>query len=166
MSFMRPEARATLGRWSEALVGGAIALLGVFWALTGLGFFRGLGVVLIIAGGALAYSGVQRARFRTNRGGLGVVEVDERQITYLAPVGGGVISLDSLTNVTIARDTLGRAVWRFSSVDERLSVPTNAEGAKSLFDALTSLPGAGIETAIRALNAPPETPVTIWSKRK
>ena len=33
-----------------------------------------------------------------------------------------------------------------------------------MFDVLTALPGARIETAIRALNQPPETPVTIWRK--
>lgn len=162
MSFIRPEAARGLARWREAMVGAAIAALGLFWALTSLGVIRWFGVILALAGAALIWSGVQRARFRTGEGGLGVVEVDERQITYLAPVGGGMASLDALTQVSIVASRAGGAYWRFDMGGERLSVPSAAEGANALFDVLTALPGARMETAIRALNQPPETPVTIW----
>lgn len=164
MSFLRPEVTRGLARWREALIGAAIAALGFYWAIWSLGILRWIGVVLVVAGGMLIWSGVQRARFRTGSGGLGVVEVDERQITYLAPVGGGIASLDALTQVSIVASRAGGAYWRFDMGTERLSVPSTAEGARALFDVLTALPGARIETAIRALNEPPQTPVTIWRK--
>lgn len=164
MSFVRPEAAAGLARWREALIGGAVTALGLYWAIASLGVIRWIGVVVALAGAALLWSGVQRARFRTGQGGLGVIEVDERQITYLAPMGGGMASLDSLTQVSIIASRAGGAFWRLDTGGERLSVPAAAEGARALFDVLTALPGARIETAIRALNDPPETPVTIWRK--
>ena len=33
MSFIRPEAAAGLNRWREALYGGAVLLVGLFWLL-------------------------------------------------------------------------------------------------------------------------------------
>jgi hypothetical protein len=164
MSFIRPEVARGFARWREALIGVAVAGLGLYWAFWSLGILRWVGVALILAGLALTWSGVQRARFRTGRGGLGVVEVDERQITYLAPVGGGIASLDALTRVSVVASRAGEAYWRFDMAGERLSIPAAAEGARAIFDVLTALPGAKVETAIRALGAPPENPVTIWRK--
>lgn len=164
MSFLRPEATTALIRWREALIGFAIIVFGLNWAFFSIGLWVWLGTALALVGAAILWSGIQRARFTPGSGGLGVVEVDERQVTYLAPVGGGMASLETLLRVEIAKDTLGHAVWRFTTPDERLSIPAAAEGAQSLFDALTALPKAEIETAIRALKSPPDTPVTIWSK--
>lgn len=163
MSFLRPEAARTLKRWREALIGGAVMLWGLNWAVFSLGLWVWFGVALALIGAAIAWSGIQRARFVPGSGGLGVVYVDERQISYLAPVGGGVASINALTRVTIARDSLKNPMWRFDSPGERLSIPAAAEKARDLFDVLTALPGAHIEAAIRALQEPPETPVTIWS---
>lgn len=110
MSFIRPEARENLMRWREALAGAAVVALGLWWAVGSLGMIRWAGVVLVLLGAALTWSGVQRARFRGGCGGLGVVHVDERQITYLAPVGGGFASLDALVQVDIAPDLAGLPV--------------------------------------------------------
>ncbi|MAM62124.1 MAG: hypothetical protein CMH11_11585 [Maritimibacter sp.] len=164
MSFIRPEAARGLARWREAMIGAAVVALGLYWAIESLGIIRWVGAALILAGLALTWSGIQRARFRTGRGGLGVVEVDERQITYLAPVGGGIASLEALTHVSVVASRAGGAYWRFDMAGERLSIPASAEGARAIFDVLTALPGAKVEPAIRALNAPPDTPVTIWRK--
>ncbi|MBV7377359.1 hypothetical protein [Maritimibacter dapengensis] len=164
MSFVRPEVMQGLARWREALIGAVVLIWGVWWIFTGVGAFVWIGFVLAAIGASLAWSGVQRARFRTGSGGIGVVEVDERQVTYLSPVGGGMVSLETLLRVEIARDRLNRAVWRFTGPEESLSIPSAAEGSRALFDVLTALDGARIETAIRALATPPETPVTIWAK--
>ncbi|MEC7764146.1 MAG: hypothetical protein VX874_19750 [Pseudomonadota bacterium] len=164
MSFLRPEALNGLARWREALIGGAVLLAGLRWAIFGVALMTWVGVVLTLVGALLVWSGVQRARFRTGSGGLGVVEVDERQIAYLAPVGGGIASLDALTQVSVVASRAGGAYWRFDMGTERLSVPSTAEGARALFDVLTALPGAKMEVAIRALNTPPETPVVVWRK--
>lgn len=162
MSFIRPEARENLMRWREALAGGAVVALGLWWALGSLGLIRWAGVVLVLLGAALTWSGVQRARFRGGRGGLGVVHVDERQITYLAPVGGGFASLDALVQVDIAPDLAGLPVWRFTSPGEVLVIPVNAEGTEALFEALSALPGVDMQAAIRASGGIPGAPVTVW----
>ncbi|PIE08183.1 MAG: hypothetical protein CSA74_03100 [Rhodobacterales bacterium] len=155
MSFIRPEAAREVKRWRGALVSGAVLALGLWWGLTSLGLVKWTGWALAAGGGAMLWASVQRARFRASGGGLGVVELDERQIIYLAPVGGGMLSLDGLREVAILPDMSGLPVWRFTGAGERLSVPASAAGAEALFDALTALPGADIEAAIRASRARP-----------
>lgn len=164
MSFIRPEVRQGLHRWREVIAAGAVLALGLWWALTGLGLIRWIGWTVVIGGAALLWTGLQRARFLGGHGGLGVVEVDERQIAYLAPVGGGIASLDLLTEVSIGPDRAGLPVWRFRSGPETLAIPTSAEGTAQLFDALTALPGVDIEAAIRASRSRPAHSVVIWSK--
>lgn len=162
MSFIRPEARAAVARWREAIAGAVVLALGLWWALTSLGLIRWAGVALVLIGAALAWAGAQRARFRGGHGGLGVVHVDERQVTYLAPVGGGFASLDALVQVEVARDLAGLPVWRFSSPGEVLTIPLNAEGTDALFEALSALPGVDMQAAIRATSGRPDGPVVIW----
>ena len=68
MSFIRPQARQTLMRWREAIVG--IAFDGVGLA-TVLGPTRAhliFGVLMMSLGSILMYIGIQRARFRTQGG--------------------------------------------------------------------------------------------------
>lgn len=164
MSFIRPEVRAGLRRWREVIVAAAVIALGLWWALTGFGLIRWIGWALVLGGAALLWAGLQRARFHGGHGGLGVVEVDERQIAYLAPVGGGIASLDLLTEVSLGPDRSGLPVWRFRSGPEILTIPASAEGTSKLFDALTALPGVDIEAAIRASRNRPEHSVVIWAK--
>lgn len=164
MSFLRPEAVAQIARWRGVLGAGAVLALGLWWGLTSLGLIKWIGWVLVLGGGALLWAAAQRARFHGGHGGLGVVYVDERQVAYYAPVGGGVVSLDTLAEVMIVPDRAGQPVWRFSGGGERLSVPASAEGTEALFDALTALPGVDIEAAIRASRGRPDKPVTIWKR--
>lgn len=163
MSFLRPQAVAELQRWREALAGGAVAALGLYWS-TGLGLVRWTGIALLILGGILLWSGIQRARFRAGHGGLGVCQVDERQIAYLSPLGGGFVSIDALTHVEIGPDKAGLPVWRFHEPDSLLTIPASAEGTGDLFDALTALPGVDMQAAIRASGGKPDKPVVIWRK--
>jgi hypothetical protein len=164
MSFIRPEIREGLIRWRGVIAAGAVLALGLWWALTAFGLIRWIGWALVIGGAALLWTGFQRARFHGGHGGLGVVEVDERQIAYFAPVGGGIASLDLLTEVSLGPDRAGLPVWRFRSGSETLTIPASAEGTSLLFDALTALPGVDIEAAIRASRSRPEHSVVIWRK--
>lgn len=164
MTFFRPEALAGLRRWQGTLVAGAVTLLGLWWGLTSLGLVRWAGWALVVGGAAATWAAAQRARFHGGTGGLGAVEVDERQIAYLAPYGGGILSLDSLTEVALAPDRAGLPVWLLRAYDEILVVPASAAGTEALFDALTALPGADMEAAIRASRGRPDTKVVIWSK--
>ncbi len=164
MSFIRPQAAVELKRWRGAMVAAVVLALGLWWGLTSLGLIKWVGWALAAAAGAMLWASVQRARFHGGSGGLGVVEVDERQIVYLAPVGGGFLSLDGLYEVAIVPDRAGMPVWRFTGAGERLSVPASAAGTEALFDALTALPGADMEAAIRASRGRPDVKVVIWSK--
>ena len=164
MSFLRPEAVAAIRRWQGTIAAGAVMALGLWWGLTSLGLIKWSGWALALGGAAMTWAAVQRARFHGGTGGLGVVEVDERQVIYLAPVGGGFISLDALTEVAIAPDRAGLPVWRLRAGMELLTIPTSATGTEALFDALTALPGADAVAAIRASRGRPDAKVVIWSR--
>ncbi|HHB81155.1 MAG TPA: hypothetical protein ENK83_05340, partial [Aliiroseovarius sp.] len=132
MSFMRKEALARIGQWREAAIGAGLAVLGLYWFATIPGILRWGALALAGIGAAFAWAGTQRARFHRGHGGLGVVQLDERQITYLAPVGGGFASLDALLRVEIAPDRAGFPVWRLISPGELLVIPANAAGSEKL----------------------------------
>ena len=73
MSFIRPEAAAGMNRWREALYGGAILALGLFWIFgsRGLLYFLGFPVTIIslVANGAVfALKLAVRALSRLMRG--------------------------------------------------------------------------------------------------
>ncbi|WP_372885396.1 hypothetical protein [Shimia sp.] len=163
MSFIRPEARAALWRWREVLLGAAVVLLGLYWA-SGFGLLRWLGVAVVVAGLALLMAGVQRGRFRVGQGGLGLVQVDERQITYFAPKGGGVVALEDLFCVLLDGSATP-AVWVLHHPGRaELRIPVTAEGADALFDAFAVLPGLRTEHMLAQLRQKPHHPVVIWSK--
>lgn len=165
MSFVRSDAARAFKRWRGAVASAAVLGIGLWWSVTSLGLIRWTGWALTPVGAALFWASVQRARFRGGHGGVGVVEVDERQITYLAPVGGGILSLNGLTEVAIGPDRAGLPVWRFRAGAELLTVPASAVGTEAIFDALTALPGADMEAAIRASKGRPGAPVVIWARR-
>ena len=164
MSFLRRDALLRLARWREAALGAALAALGLHWFATIPGLLRWGALLLTGLGAVLTLTGIQRARFHRGSGGLGLVQIDEGQIIYLAPVGGGFAALDALSRVEIAPDRAGLPVWRFTSPEGTLTIPTNAEGSERLFDALAALPGANLEAAIRASRSRPTAPVRIWAR--
>ena len=164
MSFIRPEAKAALWRWREVLSGVAIVLLGVSWA-TGPGGLLGMvGILLVAAGTALVVIGIQRARFRGNMGGLGVVQVDEGQITYFGPMTGGAAAVADLRSLALD-PTAKPAHWVLERAGEPpLSIPVNAEGADALFDAFATLPGLRVQKMLSELNGGSVHPVVIWER--
>lgn len=164
MSFVRTEALTALTRYREALIGAAIVLFGLWWAWGSLGLITWMGLALAGLGAVILWSGLRRARIRSAHGGVGVVQIDERQVTYLAPVGGGFASLDDVMRIEIGRDLADLPVWRFHQQGSVLTIPARAEGAEAIFDALTALSGANIDAAIRAVNTPPADTVVIWSR--
>lgn len=169
MSFLRPEALATLKRWREALIGLGIVLLAVWWGLGAHGFVRGAAIVIGAVGLALLWNGIRRARFQPGTGGTGVVEVDERQITYFGPEGGGAISIDALIQVRIFTTADGPfdddVFWVLDDESgQHLRIPSSAEGADGLFDALAALPGANYEVVIEAMRSTELAQFDIWKK--
>lgn len=161
MSFMRPEAAETLWRWREVLAGGACFALGGWLAVTSYGALFLIGCGAVIAGAALIAAGVQRGRFRQGGGGLGIVDVDERQITYFGPFGGGSMAIEELVEVSL--DGSGNWLLR-DSRDQSLLIPVKAEGADTLFDAFTVLPGLSGARLIEAMRATPSGYRMVWAK--
>ncbi len=161
MSFIRPEARDAIWRWREVLVGALCEGAGLWLVATsyGVGFYAGLALALF--GGALLAAGIQRARFRTGSGGSGVVDIDERQITYFGPFGGGAVALEDLVEIGVdpSRSWLMRDVF-----GRELMIPMDAEGADILFDAFAAIPSLGSGRVVEAARSTPRQYTVIWSK--
>ncbi|WP_300059857.1 hypothetical protein [uncultured Roseobacter sp.] len=164
MTFLRPEAKAQLMRWREVLAGGAMMLLGLWW-LIGPGRLLVLpAMALLLAGAALCWVGVQRARFRSAGQGPGAVSVDEGQITYFGPLTGGSVALREMTELTLDK-TLYPAHWRLTQPGQpELLIPVNAEGAEALFDAFATLAGLRTERMLHALQGPDTHAIVIWQR--
>ncbi|AXI45289.1 hypothetical protein C1J03_04100 [Sulfitobacter sp. SK012] len=165
MSFFRPEANAALWRWREVIVGGAVALWGLWW-IAGPGQLLAIpGWAFVIGGSALIWLGVQRARFRGDGGGVGAVQVDEGQISYFGPLTGGVVALRELERLSL--DTTAKpAHWRLDQPGSApLLIPVNAAGSEALFDAFATLPGLKTERMLSELRSPRPQPVVIWERR-
>ncbi|MEO0918337.1 MAG: hypothetical protein AAFY31_15355 [Pseudomonadota bacterium] len=169
MSFIRPEALAFLKRWREAMIA-AVILLGSLQAASATsGVMNAFSWVTALIGAALFIEGVRRARLPRDTGGIGVVEVDERQITYLGPHGGGSISINEIARVLVRTTAKGPMQsdfhWEFSDLDgQSLSIPGDAENASALFDALTVLPGADYEAVIRASGSTDVKDFLVWER--
>lgn len=163
MNFVRPEAQALLARWREAIVGALITLLGLYWT-SGTGILQWVGVVVAIGGAILTFTGLQRARFRTGAGGVGVVSVDESEISYFGPFNGGTMSVRELSMLSL--DPRSKPpVWVLSQPGQQdLYIPVNAEGTDQLFDAFAALPGIRTDHLLAALNKGADDVVVIWAK--
>ncbi|WP_343502765.1 hypothetical protein [Alloyangia pacifica] len=164
MSFLRPEAEATLMRWREVLVGAGAVALGLYWALFTGGLLALLGWAVALAGAALTFAGVQRARFRTGTGGPGMVQVVEGRISYFGPLTGGFADLSSLTALSL--DPSARPPhWLLRSEDgTMLAIPLTAEGSEQLFDIFAQLPGLQTERMLSKMQAGGSAPVLIWQR--
>lgn len=164
--MIRPEAAAALLRWREAMIGGALALLGLRWGLGAFGVLSWLGWALLLAGAALVWIGIQRALFPAGGGGPGVVTVDEGRIEWMGPFTGGAVALSELEMLELDQSTRP-PVWRlFVLGHPPLEVPLNAEGAEALFDAFATLPGLSTQKMLAQLRAGDRPSVVVWSKQR
>lgn len=150
--MIRPELRALLARWSEALVAAAIVLAGLWLALRGGWFFAALGGLVMLIGAALLIGAWRRMPFRRLIGGPGVVEVVEGAIRYYgAEALGGEIALRDLSEIRLLR-LRGEGHWRLRSQHgEALLIPVDAAGAEALAHAFTMLPGLDMGAVSAAL---------------
>lgn len=162
--MIRPEAQAQLMRWREALVGGLSVLVGLWW-LAGPGQLLTIpAVAMILAGAALIWIGVQRARFRSGGKGPGTVTVDEGQITYYGPLTGGAVAMRELGRITYDPN-LHPAHWRLKEPGHaELLIPVNADAAETLFDAFATLPNFKMTKALAAIKTPGAHPIVIWQR--
>ncbi|MCW1949973.1 MAG: hypothetical protein KIH44_001205, partial [Octadecabacter sp.] len=98
-------------------------------------------------------------RFRPNSDGAGVVTLDERRVTYLGPLDGGVADLDLMVQLDITPAPAWRIINRGG---EHLDIPTDALGVEALFDVFATLPGMKTEYMLSLLNTPRTARMTIW----
>ena len=162
--FIRPDVRKMFARNRELIGGLVLSLLGIVLAATNYGFWQTFGFVVAVAGAILLFTGIQRARFRNDAGGAGVVQVDEWLITYFGPLEGGSVSIERLTEIDL--DPSGKPLhWVLTEPGQNpLHIPVNAEGANGLFDAFAALPGLDIEKMLAQLNGKPKARVTVWRR--
>lgn len=164
MNFIRPDAAAGLTRWREALYGGAVLLLGLFWIFGSQGLLYLLGFPVALIGLVLIWVGIQRARFRSSADGVGAVQVDEGQISYFGPLTGGATALADMERLTLVR-SLKPAHWRLDTPQQpSLLIPVNAAGSEALFDAFATLQGLQTERMLAELNKSDDQPVVIWER--
>ena len=165
--FLRPEARAALNRWREAVIGLCIMAVSLQFAWGASGGRRGLAFAVALVGLAILVEGIRRARLPRDGGGAGVVEIDERQITYFGPDGGGAVSVEGLRRIEARPTGKGRFLWVFhGETGTSLAVPSNAEGALRIFDALSVLRGLDIDAVIAASQARGHHVHVVWERER
>lgn len=162
--FLRPEARAALWRWRELYVALALLVVGLWWGITTFGILKWLGIAMVITSAALAVAAIQRGRFRQGAGGAGVVQIDERRLSYFGPLTGGVIDMDDVTQLEL--DASGKPPhWVLTAPGaQRLAIPVDAEGADTLFDLFATLPGIRTGGLLDALSRTGNVQVIIWQR--
>lgn len=151
MPAIRPEVQQVLQRWRAVIAGGAVAVAGLWLGLRGGPLFAVVGVVVTLAGLALALDAFRRLRFAQAVAAPGMVEVNEGQVGYMGPAFGGYVALPDLVEVRLLT-MRGRRLWRLKQADgQALLIPVDAAGAETLFDAFASLPGMDTAALVAAL---------------
>lgn len=151
---IRPEVTATALRYREALGAGVVVLAGLWLMSLGGYVLVPLGAIVAAIGAILTLTAFRRARFAQTVAAPGVVELDERQVSYLSPELGGFISLDELAEIRLLA-MRGHRMWRLKQTDgQALLIPVDAEGADKLFDVFAALPGMDSAALVLALQTP------------
>lgn len=160
--FLRPEAKAALWRWREALVGLGAMVLGLYWSLGTRGLLHWIGYAVFCLSLAIIIAGLQRGRFRQGGGGPGVVEITEGQVSYFGPLSGGTADLGRIE--ALALDGGQRPpVWILGQKDApSLIIPLTASGADQLFDVFATLPGIRTERMLATMRDRPAGLTVIW----
>ena len=99
--FIRPEIKELLRRNIDGIIGCLILLFGikVLISFTWLGLV--LGVVLSVIGFGLILGAWRKFFLVSVFEGAGLLEVNERQVSYLHIVNGGMISLDFVDRISL-----------------------------------------------------------------
>ncbi len=159
--MIRPEVRRALWRRREVLGALAFAALGLWWGAVSFGVLQWLGWGMVALGVGLAVVAAQKLRFTSEGDGPGVVTLDERRVTYLGPLDGGVADLDLLVQLDLTASNDPH--WRLISASgHHLDIPVNAAGADALFDLFASLPGMRTEYMLSVLKRRRKAQMTVW----
>ena len=164
MSFLRPEAVASLVRWREALIGAAAAAFGLWWLVDEAGARMILGGALFMGGVCLAVVGMRRARFRTKGNGPGIVRVKEGQLVYFGPETGGVVATSDITRIEFVALEEGPPHWVVShGAGAPLHIAVDAVGSDALYDVFAGIPGLDTRALVRSQRDRPPGRHLIWA---
>jgi len=164
MSFVRPEAISYFQNYRGFILSAMITTAGLYILISSFGTTKIVGGVFLLIGLLVGHDAYRRFKFPDGRGGPGVLEIDERRVSYLF---GGLetsISIDSLDRIELHRNVKGYVTWIFYGPDGMLSVPGDAEGTDALFDALVALPGINYSQAEAALQGKEPDIFLIWQR--
>jgi hypothetical protein len=166
-SFIRPELAQFFRRWREPIAASLLALLGLGMLWRGIARYNwmteGIGLVLLGLGLATFWAGYRRAQFNRFGKGPGLIQVTERQISYMTSLGGGSVDIADITRLEL-RSTLefGR-IWVIKqSMDETMFIPVDAAGSEALFDAFSALPGMEAGQLVAAINKKGQQRQIVW----
>lgn len=161
--LIRPEAIALLRRWAEVLAASLLTLAGLLLARSTPGIVSWVGWALAVLGVLAILGALQRLRFAAPGQGEGIVEIDEGEIRYFGPRGGGIVALDAILVLSLSADA---AYWLVESLEGGiLAIPRQAPGAEALFDAFASLPGFEMPSLLRVVAQGPAPHVRmIWRR--
>lgn len=157
--MIRPEIKDGVWRWREVIAAMIFAGLGMWFAFSAFGIMEWIGWAIFALGIAMAVSAAQKVRFQARDDGPGVVTLDERRVTYLGPLDGGVAELDLMVQL----DLTPAPAWRLINGDGTyIDIPTNAKGVDVLFDVFIALPGIKTEYMLSVLNGAKPGKMTVW----
>ncbi|MGB0959209.1 MAG: hypothetical protein ACPGVK_03080 [Halocynthiibacter sp.] len=166
MDFIRPDARAKIAQFREVWAAMAVVVVGfwIFWIT--FGFVQYLGLALMMLGLLLLWTGFVKARLRILGGAQGVLEVDERQLTWFGPYGGYVISLNEVLKIEVSGTGDPQAAhWVFTDPTQGpISVPMAAKGNESLIDALSLFRGLKYARVQELLQKGTQFREVVWRK--
>jgi hypothetical protein len=182
MSFVRPELAASATRlfhryfthWIESVVVLVIGGFGIVALVAGISQ-RGIPAIIVgaaslVVAGLAAVAFHRTALARRDPTAVGVVEVHEGRVMYLAPgEDGGSADVRELTRVEIVTTAGGPfepdVFWVLTQPGQPLlTIPTEATGAGELFDALSALPGLSWEAVARAMGSTENARFLVWEK--
>ena len=171
MNFLRPEVGQFLRNWREPIVLGIVVAFGLLIFRHGQNradvTLQFLGLLIGIPFALGIVPAIRAVRLRRNRQDPGLVEVAERQITYLGPQFGGSVSVDAISRIEIITTDDGPHLpdvfWTLFHFDgPALSIPSNAAGADQLLNAFAALPGFDYQAVIRAMGSTLPSTYLIW----
>lgn len=164
--LFRPEVLNTLSRWQEMAGAVAFGLVGVWIFTFGGWFFQGIGILFVVVGGLTAIIAFRRMQFRREVAQPGIIEVDEGQIRFFGPQGGGFIALREMVELDLILDPKGESWWHLREAGgEILTVPVSAAGAEALFDAFATLPGIDMGALSAAVSGrDPAAQMRLWRR--
>ncbi len=154
MPLIRRDVQTALWRVREILFATGFGAFGLWCIWLGGYVLIPFGAAVVAIATILGIMARRRLRFGQGIHAPGIIDVDEAQLSYFGPDGGGFVSLADVTELRLVW-MAGRRFWRLKQSDgQALLLPVDASGADRLFDAFASLPGMDTRALVDAVGLP------------